>query len=273
MRLHLRQRLSIVWLALMIILSLAAPLLVQHDPLQPVAPPLSPPSRNLPFGADNLGRDLWSRIAFGGRLTLSASCLSAVITLLFGGFFGLLAAYVEGRLERGILWFMNALLAIPGLLLAMLLITVMGPGLPTIILAVGVGGAPGFARLANSVVHSIQQSDFIEAAKALGADRGWILRYHILPNVKAHLLSFATTYYAWSFLGITTLAFLGFAGDPSIAEWGVLLNSGRSHLVDAPWLILWPGLAISLTIISVHNLGDWLASDVQFRADKLTKQC
>jgi peptide/nickel transport system permease protein len=158
-----------------------------------------------------------------------------------------------------IVWLSNSLLAIPGLILAMLLVAAMGPRLLTVILAVGFGGAPGFVRLSRTIFLQIRGQNYVTASIALGANRTWIAGHHILPNAKNQLLSLATTHYAWAFMGTTTLTFLGLAGDPSIPEWGVMLNAGRAHLIDAPWLAIWPGCAISLTILAVHRLGTWLS--------------
>jgi ABC-type dipeptide/oligopeptide/nickel transport system permease subunit len=244
-----------------VLLSLLAPLLTAHDPLQPIAPSVSPPSFLAPLGTDTLGRDLWARLAYGGRLSLGASLVAASLMVSLGGVAGLLAASFGGWLERAILWSANATLAIPGLLLAMLLVAALGPGLPTVVLAVGLSGAPGFARMARTVFLQLQETSYVASSAALGAGNGWIALHHLLPNARSHLLSLATTHFAWSFMGTTTLTFLGFGGDPSSPEWGTMLNAGRAYLVEAPWLALWPGLAISLTILAVHSLGAWLAGE------------
>jgi len=251
--------LPVFWLALAAAVSLAAPLLTGHDPIQPVAQSLAPPSADLPLGTDQLGRDLWSRLAFGGRATLSAGILAASLTLSGGLILGLAAAFFEGWLERLLLLLFNASMAVPGLLLAMLFVAGIGPGYPSVILASGLSGIPAFARLVHSQAGALRTHPFIEAARALGAGKLWIFLFHILPNMKASLLSYGTTFLAWAFTGITTLNFLGLAGDPSIPEWGILLNTGRSFLVDAPRLVLLPGICISLTILSFHSLGNRLA--------------
>lgn len=247
------------WLALAVGVSLLAPVLASHGPQIPVGPALAQSTPGLPLGADALGRDFLSRLLYGGRLSLGASVLAGALGMLAGGLAGLAAAAVGGVIERFILWTANSALAIPGLLLAMLLVAAMGPGMPTIVLAVGLGGAPGMARITRSIFLQLRQSSFVSAAEALGAGRRWIALRHLLPNARPHLLSLATTNYAWAFMGITTLTFLGLAGDPSLPEWGAMLNDGRSHLFDAPHLAFWPGLAIALTILSVHTLGAWQA--------------
>jgi peptide/nickel transport system permease protein len=255
MRRDLPALLSAGWLFIVCIVSITAPVISNNNPYQPVAEPLTPPSQHFILGTDALGRDVWTRLAYGARLNPGASLLAAAITVVIGGLSGLIAASMGGWLERTIMWITNAMLAIPGLLLAMLFVAAMGPGLPTVILAVGFGGVPGFTRLARTIFHQFRERGYVPAAVALGAGRSWVALHHILPNAQSQLLSLATTQFAWAFMGTTTLTFLGLAGDPSIPEWGSMLNTGRAHLIDAPWLALFPGLAISLTILAVQSLG------------------
>jgi peptide/nickel transport system permease protein len=254
--LNIRRRtiLSAGWLVVVVTVSALAPVLSANPPGQPVAEPLARPTRWIPFGADELGRDLWARLAFGGRSSLAASSLAAVLTVILGGAVGLLAAIGGRRVDSLVLLLVNAALAIPGLLLALLLVAGLGPSLPTIVLAVGLGGSPGFARLARQAFLQGQSATYISAASALGAGKFRVAWAHLLPNARAHLLPLAGTYFAWSFLGTTTLTFLGLGGDPSNPEWGTMLNAGRLHLVDAPHLVLLPGMAIALTILAVHSL-------------------
>ncbi len=259
MRRHLSVFLSIGWLILVLGVSILVPLFSDTDPRQPVSEPLLSPTEHPPLGTDALGRDVWTRIVHGGRISPGASLIAMILTVLVGGILGLVASSLEGWPDRVIVWLSNSFLAIPGLLLAMLLVAAMGPRLLTVILAVGFGSAPGFVRLARSVFLQIREQNYVTASIALGANRAWIAGHHILPNAKGQLLSLATTYYAWAFMGTTTLTFLGLAGDPSIPEWGVMLNAGRAHLIDAPWLAALPGCAISLTILAVHRLGAWLS--------------
>lgn len=247
-----------VWLALVVLGAILSPLLAPSDPIQPVGGALAAPGGEALLGTDALGRDLWSRMLYGARISLAGAMLAASLAVCLGGVFGLAAAMWGGWVERGIVWGTNAMLAIPGLLLALMLLTALGPGVATIILAVGLGGAPGFARLSRSVFLAARHSDYVRAAHALGADRPWVAVRHVLPNTRTALLSLATTHVAWAFLGITTLTFLGLAGDPSLPEWGAMLNEGRAHLIDAPHLALWPGTAIALTVLSVQFLGGWI---------------
>jgi ABC-type dipeptide/oligopeptide/nickel transport system permease subunit len=244
-----------IWLFLVLALALFGPSLAPSSPFQPVDNPLLTPSEHPPFGTDALGRDLWSRLLYGARQSLSAAIFATSITLLLGISLGLFAVLYPDLPEAFILTLANAALAIPGLLLAMLFVAAMGPGYTTVILAIGFGGAPGFVRLSRSVFRQIADEGYVDVARSLGANKLRIAFNHILRNALGPLLSLATTHFAWAFMGITTLTFLGLAGDPSIPEWGVMMNAGRAYLVEAPWLALAPGTLISLTILAVHHLG------------------
>jgi peptide/nickel transport system permease protein len=247
-----------MWLCLVLFAALFAPRLSEIDPLQPVSDPLLSPRKHYPLGTDALGRDVWTRLLYGSRISAGASLLATAITLVAGGLIGLVAASLGGWIDRIILAGINAALAIPSLLLAMLLVAGLGPRLTTVILAVGFGGAPGFARMARSIFLQIRGQSFITAARALGADWKWISFFHLLPNSRSQLLSLTTTNIAWAFMGTTALTFLGLAGDPSIPEWGAMLDSGRIHILGSPWLAIWPGTAIALTILAIHAVGSHL---------------
>lgn len=261
----IRTLLALAWLVLITSAAAAAPLVAVHDPIQPVSAPLEKPQPSLLLGTDSLGRDLYSRLVFGSRTTLSAALIAAALSISSGLILGLAASFAGGWLERAMLLMFNAAMSVPGLLLAMLFVAGMGPGFPSVILGAGLSAVPGFARLIHSQAVSIRSRPFIRASEALGAGRLWIYLYHVLPNLRPALLSYGTTYLAWAFTGITTLNFLGLAGDPSTPEWGVMLNSGRTYLLEAPHLVLIPGLMISFTILSFHTIGDWLSSAEMLR--------
>ena len=262
-------RLARWWLVCVVAVSLLAPLLSRHSPVEPSSPVLAPPSLELPLGADALGRDLLARMVYGGRLSLGLAGLATAIAVGTGGIAGFAGAILGSPVDRLSMWFANVLLAIPGLLLAMLLVAAWGPGLPAVVAAVGIGGAPVTARVTRSIVSQLLGEAYVAAARAAGAGRLWISLRHLLPNAAPQLASLAGTQFAWALIGITTLTFLGLAGDPSVPEWGAMLNASRTHLIVAPRLALAPALAISLTILSVHSLARISAlpgSGVQARA-------
>ncbi|NIM92432.1 MAG: ABC transporter permease subunit [Anaerolineales bacterium] len=248
-----------LWLLIAFVSSLGGPLLISNDPYQPVGAALSPPGEGGVLGTDALGRDFLSRLLHGGRVSLSASLGAAFITIIFGALIGIIASTLSSWPDRLILWSSNAMLAIPGLLLAMILVAGMGPGLLTVVLAVGLAGIPGFIRVSRTNFMQVQSQNYVQAAKALGGGKAWTAWVHVIPNSLPHLLALGTLYIAWAFLGITTLTFLGLAGDPSLPEWGTLLNSGRAYLIDYPHLAIIPGILISLTIIAIHYLGTWFS--------------
>jgi peptide/nickel transport system permease protein len=247
---------SLAWLTVVIVVSVLAPVLASHDPFTPVAEPLSSPAAGIPLGTDALGRDLWARVAHGGRISLSASLAAAAIAVVLGTSVGLVSAVWERWLDRLMLWATNTALAIPGLLLAMLLVAIKGPGIGVVVLAVGLGGAPAFAQPARIMFKQLISSEFVIAAQSVGATRGRIAMRHILPNALGEVISLATTHLAWAFMGITTMTFLGLAGDPSLPEWGAMLDQGRKHLIETPLLAILPGAIISLTVLSTHAIGD-----------------
>lgn len=250
-----------LWLTIILMLNLLAPWLAPHDPIQPMGSPLEPPSSSLILGADSLGRDFFARLLYGGRQSLGSALVAVSLTVGLGTVLGLISVLAPAWVDRILVWFTNATLAIPGLLLAMLLVAGLGPGLDTVILAVGLGGAPGFMRLSRSIFQQVRQQGYVTAAIALGGGRLWITTAHLLPNAARQLISLATTHFAWALLGTTTLAFLGLAGDPSRPDWGSMLNQGRRFLVSAPHLALLPGLLIGLSILAIHTLGDHLGDD------------
>ena len=247
--------LPLLWLVVVIILAILAPWIAPANPYHPVADPLLSPRMHPPLGTDNLGRDLWSRMLFGCRISPGASLLAALITLSLGSVLGFSTAIFGGRIDRVIVSVINASLAVPALLLAMLLVAGLGPGIATVILAIGFGGVPAFARVTRTICLQLMEKEYIYAAEALGASRLHIMIRHLLPNAASQIVFLATTHYAWAFMGITTLTFLGLSGDPGLPDWGSILNHGRLFLIQAPWLILAPGLAITITILSIHRIG------------------
>ena len=253
------KNLALLWIAAMILFALSAPLIATADPYEPVDHLLQSPVDHPPLGTDALGRDLFARITYGARLSLAIPLLATVLTVFVGTLLSLTAITMGGFSDRLILALANAALAIPGLLLAMLLVAGFGPAISTVIIAVGLGGIPGFVRLSRSVFIGIKEMGYIDAAYALGANRVRVALAHLLPNAAPQLLSLATTHFAWAFMGATTLTFLGLSGDPSFPEWGAMLNNGRTHLIQAPWLTILPGGLISLTILAVHYLSEHYA--------------
>jgi peptide/nickel transport system permease protein len=250
---------SSAWLGIVAIGCALAPVLTDTSPVQPVAAPLLPPRAYPPMGTDDLGRDEWSRMLYGGRLSLAASLSAAALAVVLGTSAALVAQGLGGAADATVVGGANAALAIPGLLISLAVVAVLGPGIEAVILAVGLGLTPGFARLARQALAQVRSEPYVAAAGALGAGGMDTARRHMLPNALPRLLSLATTHYAWAFAGITTLTFLGFSGGASRPEWGSMLNAARPYLRQAAWLAFFPGAAIVATILAVHTLGSWLA--------------
>lgn len=261
--LHPSRPAAALWLIAAFMACLAAPWLSSSSPVQPVAEPLERPSAYPPMGTDHLGRDEWSRMLYGGRVSLAASLSAAAVAVILGTAAALLAQGLGGAADATVVGGANAALAIPGLLISLAVVAILGAGIEAVILAVGLGLTPGFARLARQALAQVRSEPYVAAAGALGADGMDRARRHMLPNALPRLLSLAMTHYAWAFAGITTLTFLGLSGDVSRPEWGAMLNAARPYLRQAAWLAFFPGAAIVATILSVHTLGAWLAERVR----------
>ncbi len=219
-----------------------------------------PPSSNHLLGTDALGRDVLSRTLYGGRRTLFVTAAATLITISGGLSLGIAAGLGRAWPDRVVTVLVNALLAFPGLLLALVVLTVLGVGALPLALATALAQVGAFARVARSAVISVRSSSYVEAAVALGATRRRILWYHILPNIQPTLLAYTTVVFSYNLLNSAALSFLGLGGEPGVPDWGVMLAEGRESLRDAPWIGLVPGLAITLTVIALNQLATaWLA--------------
>jgi peptide/nickel transport system permease protein len=239
--------------------SLAAPLLSPYDPLA-VSPThqFLPPSRQHPAGTDLFGRDVATRLLYGGRLSVGIGMLAVPIAALPGTLLGLLAGYYGKRVDRLVSWLVNVMLAFPSILLALTLMAVLGTGARNVVLAVGISGIPQYARLVRGQVLSARRQPYVRAAWTVGCTHTRILLRHILPNILGPIIVLATLDVGWAILNASALSFLGLGVQPPTPEWGAMLNEGRGYLRDAPWVTAAPGLAIALTVFSVNLLGDAL---------------
>ena len=245
---------------------LAAPLLSPYDPLE-VSPThqFLPPSWEHLAGTDLFGRDVATRVLYGGRLSLSIGVLAVFIAAAPGTLLGLLAGYYGKWVDRLVSWLVDVMLAFPSILLALALIAVLGTGGFNVVLAVGIAGIPQYARLVRGQVLSARRQAYVRAAWTVGCTNTRIILRHILPNILGPLIVLATLDVGWAILNASALSFLGLGVQPPTPEWGAMLNEGRGYLRDAPWVTAAPGLAIALTVLSVNLLGDALRDSLDPR--------
>jgi peptide/nickel transport system permease protein len=220
---------------------------------------LAPPSAAHWLGADELGRDILSRILYGARLSLTVAVSVVACSLLLGIVLGGIAGYYGGVLDTTLnIFVMNAFLALPGILLAIAFVAFLGPGMINLVLALSIGGWVGYARLVRAQVLAVREREFVEAARAQGAGDVRIFVRHIFPNMVQPLIVQAAIGMAGAVLAEATLSFLGLGIPPPAASWGSMLNDARSHLFDAPHLVIFPALAVMLCVLSFNFLGDAL---------------
>jgi peptide/nickel transport system permease protein len=251
---------GIVCVAVFVLFALFAPWVAPQDPAHIDLPHrLSVPSFTHWLGTDELGRDILSRIIYGARISLLVGGSVVVMSLLLGLVVGSISGYYGGRLDRFVnVVVMNAFLSFPGILLAIAFVAFRGPGMFNLVLALSLGGWVGYARLVRAQVLATKEREFVEAARALGASDGRVIVRHILPNIIQPVIVQAAIGMAGAILAEGTMSFLGLGVAPPTASWGSMLNDGRSHLFDAPHLVLFPALAVMLAVLSFNFIGDAL---------------
>jgi peptide/nickel transport system permease protein len=248
-----------VVLTIVILLAVFAPLLAPYDPIEQNSRAIrAAPSAEHLFGADNFGRDVFSRVLYGGRLSLPVGFIAVSITAVVGVALGLIAGYYGRAVDSVIMRWVDLMLAFPGILLAMALIAILGTSLFNLMLAVGIAAIPEYTRVVRGTVLSLRETEYVTAARVSGApDRAIILR-HILPNVLPPVIVLATLGIASAIILASTLSFLGLGIKPPTPEWGNMLDEGRSMLRHQWWISFFPGLAIMLTVLAINLLGDGL---------------
>ena len=250
---------GLVVIASFIALAVLAPWIAPYDPLATSWSLVrKPPSALHWFGTDDLGRDILSRVIYGARASLMAGAISVGIALGIGVPFGLLSGYRGGFLDALISRITDAMLACPFLILAIALAAFLGPSLGNAMIAIGISTTPIFVRLTRGQTMSVKVEDYIEAARAVGNPRWRIALFHILPNIMPALLVQATLSIAAAIIAEAALSFLGLGQQPPAPSWGSMLNAAQRFLTNAPWIALWPGLAIFLVVLSFNLVGDGL---------------
>jgi peptide/nickel transport system permease protein len=245
-------------LLLVVLAALFAPLLAGQDPLA-MAPAqrLRPPSAAHWFGTDALGRDVFSRTLYGGRVSLLVGLGVATLATCLGVVIGTLGGFVAW-LDPVIMRATDAMMSIPGILLAIALVSINKPGTLTLVVAIAVPEIPRVVRLTRAVVLTVRGQTYIEAAVAVGTRPLRLLVRHVLPNALAPIVVQATFICALAVILEASLSFLGAGSPPEVASWGNIIASGRTFIRTAPWIILWPGLSLALTVLSINLLGDGL---------------
>jgi ABC-type dipeptide/oligopeptide/nickel transport system permease subunit len=244
---------------LLIVVAIAAPYIAPYDPIhQDLANSLSGPSMMHLAGTDVHGRDIFSRIVYGTRISLRIGFLGMLLGCVAGVILGLVSGYYGGWWDTVIMRLMDVQMAFPGLLVAICIIAIIGPGLENVIVAVGIFSVPLFARVTRGQILSLKEQEFIVAARMMGAQDGRIMLNHLLPNAVAPLLVLCTLRIATAILTAASLSFLGLGAQPPIPEWGAMLSDGRAYLAVAPHVATIPGLAILVTVLSFNLLGDGL---------------
>lgn len=256
----LRVRLAPLSLAIVVVavlLAFLSPLLAPYDPTRAdLNAVLHPPDVAHLMGTDDLGRDLLSRIIFGSRASLSAGVVSTGIALVIGTALGLLSGYFVGMLDLAVMRVMDALLAFPGLILALAITAALGPSLVNAMVAIGIVGIPHFARLARGQVLTLRDLDYVISARSIGAGDRQILVSHIVPNMLTPIVVQTSLSVAFAILTEASLSFLGLGVQPPTPSWGFMLNQGRDYIGQAPWLAIFPGVSIFLVVMAFNLLGD-----------------
>jgi peptide/nickel transport system permease protein len=241
----------------MMLAALLAPLLPLSDPIQiDSTHALYSPGTPFLFGSDQYGRDVFSRVIYGGRVSLLVGPIAVVIALIPGVVIGLLAGYYGRWLDSVLMRVIDVMLAFPGILLALGIVAVLGPSLTSLMIAVGVSAIPTYARLTRASVLSARENLYVDAARVVGARDAIILSRHILPNIVAPIIVVSTLGVGAAILVAAALSFLGLGSQPPSAEWGRMLSEGRQYLREQWWIATFPGVAIMLTVLALNLLGD-----------------
>lgn len=257
-----RNRLAVVGAAVLAVMALAAllaPWLAPADPSKIFFTALrAAPSREHLFGTDELGRDILSRVLYGARVSLSAGLVSVALALLIGTGVGLIAGYVRGWLDELLMRIVDAMLALPFLVLAISLAAILGPSLRNTMIAIAIVTVPVFARITRGEVLAQREREYVQAAHALGAGGSRVVLRHLLPNISGPLIVQTSLAIANAILAESSLSFLGLGIQPPEPSWGSMLNAARGYLAEAPWMAAFPGAAIFLAVLAFNLLGDGL---------------
>jgi peptide/nickel transport system permease protein/oligopeptide transport system permease protein len=250
---------GLTMLAILIFSAVFAPLLAPYDPYESNMPnALKPPNASHVMGTDELGRDIFSRILYGARISLVVGIEAVTLALICGVILGAVAGFYGGKADTAIMGVMDIMLSFPSILLAIAFMTVLGRGVEKAVIAIGIVSIPQYARIVRGSVLSVKENVYIMAARAIGNSDRRLIFLHILPNVLAPIIVRATIGVSVAILEAAALGFLGLGVQPPTAEWGTMLGSGRQTIFNAPHIVTFPGVAITLTVMAFNLLGDGL---------------
>jgi peptide/nickel transport system permease protein len=243
---------------LTVVVALAAPLIAPYDPDAQESERLLPPNEINLMGTDELGRDTFSRIVFGARVSLQVGIISVFIALLIGAVFGIAAGFLQGRTDAWLMRGVDIMFAFPGLVLAIVIAGLLGASRTNAMIAIGLVYAPAFARVIRGSVLSVMSEPYVEAGRVVGATNGRLVRQYVLPNIVAPLIVMVSVYLSSAILSEAALSFLGLGTQPPEPAWGGMLNLARTYMEISPWMAIFPGLAIMIVVLGFNFLGDGL---------------
>ena len=263
---------GVLILFLLVFIAIFAPFIAPHDPVdQELKKRLSPPSSEYPLGTDHLGRCILSRLLYGARISLPIAMMVVGITFAIGVTTGAISGYLGGIADEIIMRIVDVFLTFPGLILALGIIAALGPGLFNAMIALVIVGWAGYTRIVRGSVLAVKEKEFVEGARGLGASDSYILVRHILPNVIAPVIPMAMLGMGYVILAVAGLSFLGLGAQPPTPEWGAMLNDGRVFMRSAPQLMIFPGLAIMITVLAFNFLGDGLRDVLDPRRESMER--
>lgn len=253
---------------IMVASAILAPWIAPYDPLeQDIIARLEPPSETYWLGTDPYGRDILSRILWGGRVSLFVSTSAVLMAMLVGSTIGIVSGYVGGRFDRVVMAGMDVLLSFPSLIMGLLVVAMLGPSVINLILAIGLTAVAPFARIARAPTLVIKEREFVEAGRAMGFSHGRIMGVHILPNVASEVMVMGSLWLATAIRTEASLSFIGLGVRPPTPTWGSMIREGFENILDAPWLSVFPSIAILVVMLGLNLLGDGLrdATDPRLR--------
>jgi peptide/nickel transport system permease protein len=250
---------GLVGILLLALVSLMAPWLAPHDPTRlGYDHPLEPPNKLHPFGTDDLGRDVFSRVLWGGRESLRVGFMGLAIGMVGGLVIGMITGYAGGWVDLAIMRIMDIMLAFPAVLLMLSIVAALGPNLGTVLIALGISSIPTYSRLIRGSVIAVKSFEYVIAAQVIGATHLRIMLRHILPNIIPTIIVFSSLGLGGAIMITAGLSYIGLGAQPPSPEWGAMLNYGRKYMHSAWWMSVFPGLAIFVAVLCVNLLGDGL---------------